>query len=129
MDVSDAICPTPPRREPRNAVMLINDEVERFLLSIPSDRAENRTAFAAGADDLDAIDCFAGCGAGKMICEPGDFMAATDERVEVTERHPFSSAGERAFRVAPVKHQKTHECKVCVYGGKRHAERLWLNLS
>ena len=89
--------------------MLVNHEGKRLLPAIPILRLENGRTLAAAAHDLDAIENFLARAAGKIVGEPGDFMAAPHEFLEIRQRNALRASRNRIARVAPVQHQETHE--------------------
>src|SRR5262245_62124456 len=64
----------PPRRIPRNAVMLVNHQVEPGLVTIPLPGFENRHALATCTEDSYAINLFSRGAPGKRVRKPEHFM-------------------------------------------------------
>src|SRR5688572_122976 len=74
VQIRDAIRPAPPGRIPRNAVNLVDHQIEFWLGAIPTSRGENRRAFVTAAQNADAFYfCFLRARAGKIIGEPKHF--------------------------------------------------------
>lgn len=108
VDVGDAVGFAPPGGEPGDTVVLVDDEIELGLGGVPTSGFEDGGAYAAAADELDGAVFFLLCGAGELVGEPEDLMAALGESGEVAFGDPFSAAGAGVMGVPPIEHQETH---------------------
>ena len=66
-------------REPREAVVLVDHQVERPMLAAAPARVQNGRAAPAATDDPDAVDRRLGLGTLEMVCEPNDLVSAPHE--------------------------------------------------
>jgi hypothetical protein len=73
-------------------VVLIDDEVEFFLSAVPGDGFKNGAAFAATANDFDAVEYFFASATRKVAGVPVNFVSAFDEGGKVGECHSFGAA-------------------------------------
>jgi len=119
VDVSNAICLTPPWRKPRNPVMLVNHKIEWLLLAVPALGPHDGFTASSSTYNLNSIDNLFWCASRELIGKPKHFVAPFLQSFKIGEADTFGPAGFRIGGVAPVEHQKTHEYRVCVYGGKR----------
>ena len=125
VDVGHAVRFAPPRRIPRNPVMLVDHQIKTRLLPIPTDSLENRRALATTTDDFDSFKgLFAFC-AGEIIGKPICLMAAFHQRLEIRQRHPLRAAGKRIARVTPVQHQEAHGSRKATAAKSFRAATSW----
>lgn len=120
MNKCDAVRPAPPRGEPRNAMVLVNDEIKPGLRTAPPASVKNRSSFPAAADDLNAVNRGGGRTAGESVCKPVDLVTALRERRQIALRDTLRATRKGVLGIAPVEHQKTH-------GGLWHRAKLMAN--
>ena len=108
VEVGDAIGPAPPGRVPGDAMVLVDDEVERLLGFIPAPSLEDGGAATAAAYDVDAADGFFAGRTREIVGKPISFVSAFFEGGKIGLGDTFSATGERVFGVPPVQHQETH---------------------
>ena len=79
----------------RDAVMLVDDQVKRFLAAIPLASFQNRRTFAAATDDFYPLDFIFRFRAGKIVGKPIDFVAAPDQFAHEVNGLGRTTAGRR----------------------------------
>src|SRR4051812_45742455 len=108
MNIAHAIRLAPPRREPWQTVMLIDNKIKFLLPTIPGNGLENGTGFSTTANNVNTFEDFFASAAGEIVGVPIHLVSALDERHKMRQRHPFRATRERILRVTPIEHQETH---------------------
>ena len=85
-------------------MVLIDDQVEAGLPSIPATRRQNRGPLTTGPHDLDPVNILCRRRTGKRIGEPPHLMAAIAQGTQVAFGDSFRPAGKRVLRVTPIEH-------------------------
>jgi hypothetical protein len=93
-------------------MMLIHDEIERPLATIPFDGFEDGVTHTATPNDLNPIDDFFSWRSRELIRVPKDLMPTLHQCGQIGPGHPFRAARQGILRVAPIQHQETHVSQI-----------------
>ena len=96
-------------REPRQAMVLIHDQIERTMLLSPAPRhAPRAQGRHATTVDMNAIKGCMRNSSRKRIRAPMRIVPSLSQRAPIRQSHPFSPARSWVLRVPPVEHKEAH---------------------
>ena len=98
----------PTRGEPGNPVMLVDDEIEGRLLSIPFPRRDDGCSHAPATHHANSVDRLLPRRTVKIVTEPTRLMPPTDQGRQLRDGDAFRAPGQGVSRIPPVQHQESH---------------------